>query len=907
MSAPTSLPPSPPHSPPAPAINGNSSAANHSPVPPRNIVLLFDGTANTFSSDVREFGLGLPAEGDADATVATDSQLTNLPVLFSLLSAEPSHQILALARELASRTPREDEPKSLATPRYERPWTPSGLAKIVTRAMDLAVATSLVSRQSLKLQRGDMIVAFTDSSYLGRDTVSSVGALVPKTLPFAQGGRAISHFRHALALDERRARFQPQLWMPDPPEPFTPCTTPLSQFRQKVPSSISSGTTSVKEVWFSGAHGNVGGGHTPTDGDIAPRLSHIPLTWMIREAFDQGLHLALKAVVASPIYQPFLPDVQTLDSSINLSKVDPSGFMIEENLFSSVETLHSPPTILHQLVHLATQSSSRLRDDALSPRGDALDFKIERKPAHSGEHVKTTAARFVQRLITCAWWILEILPALRVVWDVNGEARKWTIGSHFGRGRTLPASACFHESVRIRQQATPGEFAPGDGSNVPETRYEPRASFAKEEHEAALVYSWIQSRNSSSSLESTCLDHAIFSARLISTPSRGDPIISPLPPPVLVHNTVGIYAVSVDPKLVIPKREYTLEVRLEFGWLPQAREGNVCGRNTVACDVSTLLPAVKFVGAKVNVVSGSQVILGQGTTKFDFLKRGFILTNSHLAGTALLVQDEICKELSPISGYWEGVEFHPSNLGQPCRLQKPLLPAIAATTTSAPIWIHLLGDSNIRNLYSTLVTTFGKGTVQSHEVTDSTTRNGTFASVALRSSSQKNSLGSSRDPDVILTWHWWETDSKNFEESAEELAYLAGGTLTEFLSRASLPNALSKYPTLESAAKTLIPTRTYFSLGSHSEALTAFGTSELLDVLLSEECLSMALRTEAKIRIFTTTFVQSAKIPLKQFPHQDIVRNNAVIWGKNEVVRARRELVGRVIDAEGLTWGITET
>lgn len=44
-----------------------------------------------------------------------------------------------------------------------------------------------------------------------RDTVDSVG-LFPRTLPFADSDHAIRVFRHALALDERRVRFQPSLY-----------------------------------------------------------------------------------------------------------------------------------------------------------------------------------------------------------------------------------------------------------------------------------------------------------------------------------------------------------------------------------------------------------------------------------------------------------------------------------------------------------------------------------------------------------------------------------------------------------------------------------------------------------------------------------------------------------------------
>ncbi|KAF8330873.1 uncharacterized protein EI90DRAFT_3016691 [Cantharellus anzutake] len=44
------------------------------------------------------------------------------------------------------------------------------------------------------------------------DTVASVGILVPRALPFSQSNSSIKVFRHALALDERRAKFIPSPW-----------------------------------------------------------------------------------------------------------------------------------------------------------------------------------------------------------------------------------------------------------------------------------------------------------------------------------------------------------------------------------------------------------------------------------------------------------------------------------------------------------------------------------------------------------------------------------------------------------------------------------------------------------------------------------------------------------------------
>lgn len=52
--------------------------------------------------------------------------------------------------------------------------------------------------------------------------------------------------------------------------------------------------------------------------------------------------------------------------------------------------------------------------------------------------------------------------------------------------------------------------------------------------------------------------------------------------------------------------------------------------------------------------------------------------------------------------------------------------------------------------------------------------------------------------------------------------------------------------------------------------------------------------------------MQAANIPLDQLSQQDLLRNNAVIEAKNAVVRGRRELQGRVVDAQAVTRGVRE-
>jgi uncharacterized protein (DUF2235 family) len=81
-------------------------------------------------------------------------------------------------------------------------------------------------------------------------------------------GATIRHGYHALALDETREVFAPVLWTSDS------C---------RVPGQV------VEQVWFRGAHGDIGGqlgGFLP-----ARPLANIPLVWMLEKAEGCGLHL----------------------------------------------------------------------------------------------------------------------------------------------------------------------------------------------------------------------------------------------------------------------------------------------------------------------------------------------------------------------------------------------------------------------------------------------------------------------------------------------------------------------------------------------------------------------------------------------------------------------------------------
>jgi Uncharacterized alpha/beta hydrolase domain (DUF2235) len=157
-----------------------------------------------------------------------------------------------------------------------------------------------------------------------RDTVSSVG-IIPQQLPFAVSNSSIRYFRHAISLDERRAKFKAVLWpLEGMGHRFTKMLATYSSRKLKGNEEIlkelekafndNTRHTNVYEVWFAGAeirckhvlilissgrcsrlfvlslcylyvyrHLDVGGGSVVNE--TPHSLARIPLRWMIRQCF----------------------------------------------------------------------------------------------------------------------------------------------------------------------------------------------------------------------------------------------------------------------------------------------------------------------------------------------------------------------------------------------------------------------------------------------------------------------------------------------------------------------------------------------------------------------------------------------------------------------------------------------
>jgi len=106
--------------------------------------------------------------------------------------------------------------------------------------------------------------------------------------------RSVRFAFHALAVDEHRRPFEPTLWQVTAPDPGQV----------------------VRQVWFAGAHSDVGGGY-PEAG-----LSDITLRWMIESATSAGLQFDAKVINALDTHENPVQDVH--DSRTALYRVEPA-------------------------------------------------------------------------------------------------------------------------------------------------------------------------------------------------------------------------------------------------------------------------------------------------------------------------------------------------------------------------------------------------------------------------------------------------------------------------------------------------------------------------------------------------------------------------------------------------------
>jgi uncharacterized protein (DUF2235 family) len=163
------------------------------------------------------------------------------------------------------------------------------------------------------------------------DTVGSViesgrNGVRLKSHAFTERNSSVEAVSHAVAIDEKRTMFRPQLWPSD------------QQYWGNPFNSAAAQPQDVKEVWFAGGHGDVGGGYP----EAGSALCKVPLLWMIDRAKLCGLNFRTQSI-----------------NSIILGSKKETKYVAPDALGCSNKTMSVGWSILEFLPRLKPQDSSR--------------------------------------------------------------------------------------------------------------------------------------------------------------------------------------------------------------------------------------------------------------------------------------------------------------------------------------------------------------------------------------------------------------------------------------------------------------------------------------------------------------------------------------------------------------------
>lgn len=186
-----------------------------------------------------------------------------------------------------------------------------------------------------------------------------------------------THIRHAISIHERRVKFKPALFLYDPDKHHD---------------------NDIKEVWFAGNHGDVGGGWAP-EGSQNHLLSDTPLAWMVEE-------------------------VMNLPKTENQLAINPARLGRSKLDEVKVER--------HQALGLAKSRLSNLEQRRLSNQ----------------PHDMLAPGKGASFLGVLGWWVLEVLPFFTRLELEKGNwvPRQWP--PNLGTDRDIPDNAVIHPTVQ---------------------------------------------------------------------------------------------------------------------------------------------------------------------------------------------------------------------------------------------------------------------------------------------------------------------------------------------------------------------------------------------------------------------------------------------------------------------------
>ncbi|WPH03577.1 Hypothetical protein R9X50_00645900 [Acrodontium crateriforme] len=289
------------------------------------------------------------------------------------------------------------------------------------------------------------------------DCVASVG-FIPRKLPFSSTPTSkTGHFRHAMALDEHRAKFKISPWVrkdrkPDinssnatvipKPQHLPHLHEALHKLDETPQHALSNGSvsktdkkeekrrkkneseferqarlehngktveTDVLEVWFTGCHADVGGGAVANE--ERHMLSRIPLRWMLRQCFECETGILFESAMLAekgldvhtlwPVYTPLLKPV-----------VGPSPVLLEKYEMGVLHPIES------RAMSLDVAKSDELSEKSCT--GGFQTYEAKKLADEAAEYIWTPeqtedyfdsiAPINDQLVLAKGWWILEFWP-----------------------------------------------------------------------------------------------------------------------------------------------------------------------------------------------------------------------------------------------------------------------------------------------------------------------------------------------------------------------------------------------------------------------------------------------------------------------------------------------------------------
>ncbi|KAJ7197410.1 hypothetical protein GGX14DRAFT_545445 [Mycena pura] len=269
------------------------------------------------------------------------------------------------------------------------------------------------------------------------DSVNSVGFMDAIKLSHTATNDMVRTFRHALALDERRAKFKQNIWSP-PKEPADTAHDQLNGVNRPSVVKRPSVVTDVQEVWFAGCHCDIGGGSVLNG--TRPNLAHIPLRWMIRECFKANTGIIFSAHELAKL---------GIEPSHLYPSVRPRQDVDMLALGSYTIPVEQAPGWGSWAKSFVTSSKPQPRELSLpNLTEDELDVRDAHAPLFDQLVLKSST-----------WQLLETLATKKSVHDETSDTWKEVWKSHNSVGRSIPPAnkthggkVRVHRTVRMRMQ-----------------------------------------------------------------------------------------------------------------------------------------------------------------------------------------------------------------------------------------------------------------------------------------------------------------------------------------------------------------------------------------------------------------------------------------------------------------------